>query len=308
MPTKHCVVFFADLADSVALYERLGDAAARGHVLALQRLLGEQLEAFGGVLHQIVGDELMVCFDYPDRALACATVLHRCAMQYSQREAVWMQLRIGLHYGDIIEDTDENRLFGDTVNLASRVNGIAQGGQTILTEAVLDHAPPAWQGSVRPFDVTTVKGKAEPVQVYDLPWQTDDLTAIVSDNAPGSAAQPVRKQRLVLSYRDAETDLSDLDAPFSIGRAITNNLIVHADSASRRHVTVARARDQFVLSDKSTNGTHVTTDAGETLYLRRQEWPITGSGVIALGAPGDAGDSHVVAFRCEALQGAPVPG
>jgi len=133
------------------------------------------------------------------------------------------------------------RLFGDTVNLASRVNGIAQGGQTILTEAVLDHAPPAWQGSVRPFDVTTVKGKAEPVQVYDLPWQTDDLTAIVSDNAPGSAAQPVRKQRLVLSYRDAETDLSDLDAPFSIGRAITNNLIVHA-TATSWHFGVRRCK------------------------------------------------------------------
>ncbi|MEM9602857.1 MAG: adenylate/guanylate cyclase domain-containing protein [Pseudomonadota bacterium] len=300
MATTPCVVFFADLADSVHLYDTVGDATAREHVQAVQRLLGERIAAFDGNVHQIVGDELMVCFADADRALACSVALHHDAQQYSHAHGARLQLRIGMHYGEVITDTTENRLFGDTVNLASRVNGIAQAEQTILTEALLQRASPTWLTSVRQFDETRVKGKTELLKVFDLPWQTEELTTIVT--ARTDVPQPVDGHRLMLHYRGRDHDLSGLIGAFSIGRALTNDLVVTAESVSRRHVTIERVRDHFVLSDKSTNGTHLLTHEGNTMYLRREQWPMSGHGSLALGAPPDQNADHTLRFHCGVME------
>jgi class 3 adenylate cyclase len=302
MAKKDCVILFADLADSVSLYDRVGDEAAKNHVLDLQRQLREQLEAFDGKIHEIIGDEIMVCFDAPDRALACSIALHNNAKQFSQQQSIELKLRIGMHFGQIIEDEKEGRLFGDTINLASRVTGIAQADQTILTNSLFQKVSTTWRDSVRQFDVTMVKGKTEPLIVYDLPWQHDDLTAIMSTDTLGDPGN--HAQQLILKHQDEVINLSDHQGVFSIGRAITNNLVVNADPVSRRHVTIERARDYFVLNDKSTNGTHLFTSSGETFYLRRQQWPMSGSGEFALGATREQGDDHIVRFECGLLTGA----
>ncbi len=291
-----CVILFVDLAGSVNLYDRLGDELAKSLVLDLQRLLTTRVEQFQGHVQEVIGDELMARFDEPDAALGCSITLHRCAESYSQQHGQKLQLRIGLHYGPVIVDREENRLFGDTINLASRVTDIAQAGQTITTDKLVLRASSAWQESVRRFDITPVKGQKKSVVVYDLPWQHDDLTAIVAAEATDRSSKTVPS--LTLGYRDTQARLTEHDGAFSIGRAMTNDLIVNADPVSRRHVSIERIRDHYILTDQSTNGTHLYFNNGETLYLRRQQSPLWGAGKIALGAPQEHGDEHVVQFNC----------
>lgn len=294
--TEDCVILFADLAGSVSLYARVGDEAARVHVQVLQRLMTGHIVDFQGQVQEIIGDELMVRFDEPDAALGCSIALHRCAKEYSLQCDFNLQLRIGLHYGPVIVDEEEDRLFGDTVNVASRVTGIAQAGQTIATDWLTKKASSTWQASLRRFDVTHIKGKTEPLLVYDLPWQQDGLTAIVSlDSQCGSRAdQPV----LTISHGNSSLTLCEHDDAYTVGRAMTNDLVLPADPVSRRHISIERARDHYVLNDLSTNGTHLYLDHGETLYLRRQQWPMSGAGMLALGAPREHGDDHIVYFTC----------
>jgi len=256
-----------------------------------------EIQRFQGTVQEVIGDELMVLFTEPDAALACSISLHRCAENYSQQHDVTLQLRVGLHYGTVIIDQQENRLFGDTINVASRVTNIAQAGQTITTQALVQHASATWQSSVRQFDFTHLKGKRESFIIYDLPWQHEGLTAIVGIDA-ATSHQGHSELLLSVAHGESVIELADHDGIFSIGRAITNDLVVAADSVSRRHVLIERIRDNHVLTDQSTNGTHLYMDNGQTLYLRRQQWPMSGAGVLALGATQDQRDDHLVHFAC----------
>lgn len=294
---KLCVILFVDLAGSVNLYGRFGDETAKRHVLDLQHRLMAEIERFKGKVEDVIGDELMVRFAEPDTALACTLALHGCAEKYSQQQDVTLQLRVGLHYGAVIIDQHENRLFGDTINVASRVTNIAQAGQTITTDALVQCASATWQNSVRRFDIASLKGKRDSVVIYDLPWKVDDLTAIASIDEANSP-QNISELLLSVSHGDKAFELSKHDGVFSIGRAITNDLVVAADSVSRRHILIERIRNNLVLTDQSTNGTHLYMDNGETLFLRRQQWPMSGAGVVALGATRDQRDDHLVRFNC----------
>lgn len=294
---KYCVILFVDLAGSVDLYGRIGDEAAKAHVLDLQRELITTIEQVDGHVHEVIGDELMVYFTEPDIALACSISLHRCADNYSRQHDVHLQVRIGLHFGTVIFDQDENRMFGDTVNIASRVTNIAQAGQTITTDALVQHASQSWKSSVRKFDNTPLKGKRETMVIYDLPWQFDGLTAIIEVDSELSG-QSHSESSLCVSHGESTIELTSQETAFSIGRAMTNDLVVTADSVSRRHVLIERIRGNHVLTDQSTNGTHLYLNNGDVLYLRRQQWPMSGAGVLALGAPQDKRDDHLVQFFC----------
>lgn len=291
----HCVILFADLAGSVQLYRSVGDEAARGHILNLQRLLTASVEKFYGSVQEIIGDELLARFDKPDDALGCATTLHQCAESYSGSHQLDLHMRIGLHYGPVIVDETEKRLFGDTINIASRVTNIAQADQTITTDALVQNASSAWRANVRLFDVTPIKGIKGSLVVYDLPWKHDDLTHITSAGIQ-TADEQTSPTKLSIVYKGARVDIVDSPSAFVIGRAITNDLVVNADSVSRRHVSIERRRNHYILIEQSTNGTHLYLENSETLYLRREQFTLTGSGEIALGAPREAGNDHILHF------------
>lgn len=292
--SETCVILFADLAGSVQLYRQAGDEAAKIHVLEVQRALSTRIEQFHGYVQETIGDELMARFAEPNTALECSTALHQCAENYSRQQQINLQLRIGLHQGAVIVDKTENRLFGDTINVASRVTSIAQAGQTITTEALVQKSSSAWQASVRLFDVTPIKGVKESLVIYDLPWKQDDLTSIML--ATNLEAEQTSAPRLTITYQNSSIELIDLEAAFVIGRALTNDLVVTAESVSRRHVSIERQRDHYVLIEQSTNGTYVYLQNDETMFLRREQFPLIGNGHIALGAPREIGDDHIVQF------------
>ena len=293
MSEQEYVVLFADIAGSMQLYESIGDRSAKSLIIGLQQQLSTLIDRNCGEVQEVTGDEIMARFKLPDHGLRCAQDIHQCAESFSKEKSVSVLMRIGLHIGTAI--VEQNRMFGDTVNLASRVAAIAQGGQTITTEALIKRAAPRWMAHARQFDITKIKGKSEPVVVYDLPSRSHDITAIKP-----VVASP-EKRGLRLTYHKQIIELDEHDGEFSIGRALTNNLVVNAEPVSRRHTTIELIRDRYVVTDKSTNGTHVYLENGETIYLRREQLPFWGQGHLALGAPSNLSVNHVVHFSCNAV-------
>jgi len=293
MVDQNYTVLFADISGSMALYQSLGDEQAKSLVIDLQARLSTLINEQQGTVQDIIGDEIMARFDNPDSALQCAANIHLCADSFGREASTTLTMRIGVHTGPAI--VEGQRMFGDTVNLAARVAAIAKGGQTIITSDTHHLADPEWQALSRQFDVASVKGKSEPITIYLLPWRENDLTVI---NTPDSTPTETTGN-LQLTYANQQHDLLTHEGVFSIGRAVTNHLVIDAEPVSRRHTTIELQRGRYVVTDNSTNGTHVYLHTGEVIYLRREQLPLWGTGQFALGAPSNQASGHVIEFALQ---------
>lgn len=132
-------ILFTDLCDSTRLYKEIGDALAFGLVLSHFEVLQEAVEAEGGVLVKTIGDAVMAAFRRPVAALravyAAQMRLHTMPVGNENRQ---LRLKAAVHHGAVIAVNLNGRLdyFGSTVNIASRLEKFASGGDIIISESV----------------------------------------------------------------------------------------------------------------------------------------------------------------------------
>ena len=126
---------FTDLKASTALYDRVGDLVAYDLVKAHFRALHDIVGAEGGAVVKTIGDAVMATFPTPDRAVAAALRM---------REAMGdlggdLTLKIGIHEGPCLAVMLNERqdYFGQTVNIASRVQGLATSSSIFATGQVV---------------------------------------------------------------------------------------------------------------------------------------------------------------------------
>jgi len=129
---------FTDLKGSTELYERVGDLVAYDLVRAHFRLLNEIVAAEGGAVVKTIGDAVMATFPKPERAMAAALRM-RDALKELNEELV---LKIGIHQGPCLAVSlnDRQDYFGQTVNIASRVQGLAKARSIFVTRQVVEHS------------------------------------------------------------------------------------------------------------------------------------------------------------------------
>jgi class 3 adenylate cyclase len=162
---------FTDLKGSTELYERVGDLVAFDLVRAHFRVLQETIAAAGGAIVKTIGDAVMATFPTPDRAMAAALRM-REAMRglNAERQREDLLLKIGIHEGPCLAVTLNERqdYFGQTVNIASRVQGLATSAAIFATEAVVGHP--------RSAELLESSGLKAAPQPYPLRGITDAVT------------------------------------------------------------------------------------------------------------------------------------
>jgi class 3 adenylate cyclase len=134
-------ILFTDLRGSTALYDRVGDLAAfdlvRSHFGELLSAVGAE----GGAVVKTIGDAVMATFPTPDRAVRAAMAM-RDAMRRinTRRGSEDLALNIGLHTGPCLAVTLDERqdYFGMAVNVASRVQSLAEPDAILATKPVLE--------------------------------------------------------------------------------------------------------------------------------------------------------------------------
>jgi class 3 adenylate cyclase len=165
-------LLFSDLTDSTALYSRVGDAKAFKVVQEHFDLLFGIIAARRGTLVKTIGDAVMAAFvEERDAVAAAIEMLERFpTFRRGLPEAERTFLKVGVYAGPCYVVTANGILdyFGQTVNLAARLQGAAGAGELILVEAVADEAlQSGWLGQHQPserFDAT-LKGLDTPVSV-----------------------------------------------------------------------------------------------------------------------------------------------
>ena len=134
---------FSDLRGSTELYERVGDLTAFDLVNEHFRLLQEIIASERGAVVKTIGDAVMATFETPDRAIAAAIRMREAMSDLgAERQHQSLGLKMGIHEGSCLAVTlnAQQDYFGQTVNVASRVQGLAASRSIVVTESVVANA------------------------------------------------------------------------------------------------------------------------------------------------------------------------
>jgi class 3 adenylate cyclase len=295
--TAEVTVLFADIGDSTALYEALGDTDAHRVVTRILETLSAVAGRHGGTVVKEIGDEIMVTFATVETAAAAACDMHEALEDRNENnpDMTRVSVRIGLAHGPVIADTED--IYGETVNIAARMVEQAKARQTVLPRASAALLPKAFQRSTRFIDYATLRGKGE-VELVELLWDHDDLTLMAGmDEAQGSSGPSAG--RLRVRHGGCEVVLDTSRTVLVLGRNRVCNLRIDEPLASRQHVRIERRNDRFFLVDQSTNGTWLRQTDGSEHFIRRSEYPLVNAGRISLGRRLDDEQAQPVEFLVE---------
>ena len=275
-------IVFADIAGSTLLYEKLGDAPARELVARCLEQLSQMTRLHQGRIIKTIGDEIMGRFDTPDKAARAAVAMQEAISADSSLSAENIQLRIGMHHGDVIEEADD--LYGDAVNVAARMAGQAKAGQIITTRHTIEMMSADLRSTARMVDQTHVKGKQKAIEIYELSWgQPEDMTMMGTCTGELFSSVNSPDALLILDLKDQHVSVSHEQPVITMGRDAKNRIVVKNPKVSRLHARIEMRKDKFILTDQSTNGTYICPTEGKAIHLRRDECPLEGDGMICLG-------------------------
>ena len=180
---KQVTVMFCDMEGFTQLSERLGPEEAYSIMDQVYEILIHKVHDYEGTVNEMTGDGIMALFgapialeDAPQRSIRSALAIHREMARFSDRikqekeDIPPIKMRIGIHTGPVVVGTLGNDLrvefkaVGDTVNLASRIEGLADPGATYVTEDTFKLTEGLFRFEA--LGELEVKGKEEAVKTY----------------------------------------------------------------------------------------------------------------------------------------------
>lgn len=170
---EQVTLLFTDLKGSTALYDAIGDVRAFSLVSEHFKILLAAVRGHGGAVVKTIGDAVMGVFSAPLPALEAALQMAERLRTFNAQSGLPpLSLKIGLHCGPCIVVSSNDRLdyFGQTVNVAARVQGLADGEQIVLSDACFAAPGVAERcaGLPRHSARVLLKGINEPVAVHTL--------------------------------------------------------------------------------------------------------------------------------------------
>src|SRR5262245_57410393 len=161
----------AILAADILGYSRLmgeDEAATVRDLKAHQAVILPLVGRYGGRIIDTAGDGILAEFPSVINATECAVEIQ--TIMATRTEAVperrRMRFRIGINLGDVIHD--ETRIYGDGINVAARLEGIAEPGGICISRQVFDHVSRSIKANFQALGPRTLKNIAHPVDVFAI--------------------------------------------------------------------------------------------------------------------------------------------
>jgi class 3 adenylate cyclase/uncharacterized membrane protein (UPF0127 family) len=154
------IILFADIVDSTALTERMGDAAFRSLARRLDTTLRVLIRRCSGeaIEGKLLGDGVLAVFSSAQRAIDCAL---QCAAAGAN---VGLPLHLGVHAGDVIRES--NNVYGGAVNIAARIAGASAAGEVLVSDTVRGLARTSADVLFDDRGGHEFKGVSEPMRVF----------------------------------------------------------------------------------------------------------------------------------------------
>ena len=199
---RNITVLFTDIKGSTAYFERYGDSAGLLMVHHCNTMLGQIVDKHGGKVIKTIGDAVMASFEDHTQAVAAAIEMQEAitADSAGKPEPRRVKIRIGINYG--LGFVKSNDVFGDVVNVASRVESAASPDQILVSDTLYSALPAGHSFQFRLAGRFSLKGKAEHRELYEVIWREGVGTA-ASHGVVAPAAPQVR-YRLVQLRNDGK--------------------------------------------------------------------------------------------------------
>jgi len=228
---KQVTVMFCDLEGFTSLVENMGPEEAYSMMDQIYEILIHKVHEYEGTVNEMTGDGVMALFgapialeDAPQRAIRSSMAIHRELAKFSHdnksENIPSLKMRIGIHTGQVVVGTLGNDLrvefkaVGDTVNIASRLEGLAEPGSTYVTVDTFNFT----EGFFR-FEALgekRIKGKKNPVRIYRVITTSSRRTRFDVSAERGLTPFVSRERELELLLDGFERSKTGMGQAFSI--------------------------------------------------------------------------------------------
>ncbi|MBF0236779.1 MAG: hypothetical protein HQM12_03675 [SAR324 cluster bacterium] len=181
-------ILFSDIRSFTTLSETMPPQELMNFLNAYLKRMAKPIHAQKGYIDKFIGDAIMALFDLPDethseealRSVTAAIDMHKVLQRYNRhRQKVGyapIEIGIGIHSGPVVigtvgsSDRMDSTVLGDTVNLASRLESLTKqyGVNILISNETFELIPDKENFLVREIDWVKVKGKKEPVGIYEV--------------------------------------------------------------------------------------------------------------------------------------------
>ena len=182
---RQVTVMFCDMTGFTPLSEKLGPEAMYAMMDEVYEILIHKVHEYEGTVNEMTGDGVMALFgapialeDAPQRAIRSAMAIHKEMTRFNERmrqekgDFPPVKMRVGIHTGPVVVGTLGNDLrvefkaVGDTVNLASRMESLAEPGTTYISEDTFKITEGLFR--VEALGEKEIKGKEKAIRVYQV--------------------------------------------------------------------------------------------------------------------------------------------
>jgi adenylate cyclase len=197
----------AILAADVAGYSRLmaADEEATLRTLdAYRRTMSDLISEHSGRIFGGAGDSVIAEFSSPVQAVRAAVAIQRALDRHNAdlTDERRMDFRIGVNLGDVMAEGDN--LFGDGVNVAARLEGVADPGGICISGAVRDQIEGKLKFALTPIGQRSLKNISRPISIYSVDWRPEHPVA--AGVLSGALALPDKPSIAVLPFSNMSGD------------------------------------------------------------------------------------------------------
>src|SRR5215467_2150091 len=169
---------FTDMVGYTALGQR-DESLSLALIDEQRKLVRPILARHSGREIKTIGDAFLVEFPNAIEAVRCGYDIQRTVKEFNLPlpEDKRLHLRIGIHLGEVVESQGD--ISGDAVNVASRIEPLAEDGGVCLTRQVYDHIHNKFEAPLRSLGLKSLKNVGEPVEVFEMvmPWEHQGISS-----------------------------------------------------------------------------------------------------------------------------------
>ena len=201
---KEVTILFTDICGYTKYMETRGDISGRAMLQKHNDIVFPLVEKHEGVVVKTIGDAVMATFSTPLAGVKASIAIQNGLYEYNRKvqAADRIHVRIGINKGEAL--MDEADVFGDAVNVASRIQSQAGPDQILISKILYEEVGGSEDILCRLHGTVQVKGKAEALELYRVLWQDEDIVLSTEPRVRTSEVEAEKKAKLPLKVLQIE--------------------------------------------------------------------------------------------------------